>query len=136
MKYQKGQSLSKLTKNLETIEPQISIIDQIYITDDNVLKFITTLEKNASANGVTQKINLNPAKTKEIDGYMKNPLQINTSGSFKNQLNYLLSLEAINYYVNINTLELNLGSRRAISEDGQISDGRINMQIFADTFWK
>lgn len=128
VKYQKGQNLNNLTKNLKIIEPQLSSLDKIFIKQDKVLDFITTLENTANNNGVSQKINLATTNSAKNDGYQKTPLQLITSGNFINQLRYLITLENLNYYTNINSLEFTSG--------GQNSEGGVNMLVFADTYWK
>ncbi len=136
IKYKKGQSINKLTKDLEVIEPQLLKLNRILIGKDKVLEFITELEEVASSQGVEQKINLAAPKNTAKDGYKKTPLQIITNGNFIKQLNYLINLEAMNYYININSLELKAGYSRPISHEGQTPERPISMLIFADTYWE
>jgi Tfp pilus assembly protein PilO len=136
IKYKKGQSIKQLTENLKIIEPQISKLEQIFISNDEVLEFITTLEEAANEKNVSQKINLATSKSVKEESYQKTPLQIITNGGFIKQLNYLISLEALNYYINIKSLELTAGSPRSINSGGQTKESSINMLLFADTYWK
>ncbi len=134
IKYKKGQSLKKLSENLKTVTPQIAKLDKIFINKDNVLGFITTMEKIADDNRVSQNINLLSSKSIARNGYKKIPLQITVNGDFIKQLNYLISLEALNYYININSLELTSSGRSTPGRQGEKNN--INMLIFADTYWK
>ncbi len=136
IKYKKGQSLKKLSEDLKTVKPLISELDKIFINEDNVLGFITTLEKIAGDNRISQNINLLSSKSFAKNGYKKTPLQITTSGEFIGQLNYLIDLEALDYYININSLELTSSDSPSSVPGGQAGGKNINMLIFADTYWK
>ncbi len=125
-KYIKGQSLKQLAENLKKIEPELVNLDQIFINQNRELEFITTLEEIAARNNINQKINLGAINPAGSESFKKTTIQLFTSGSFNDQINYLLNLEALNYYVNINSLELSPG--------GQL--GGINMMIGAETFWQ
>lgn len=126
-KYKKGQKLNKLAENLKIIEPQIEKLDQIFINQNDALKFITSLEETAEKNKVKQKINLLIAQKAPFNNYQKMPLQLFIEGNFIDELNYLLSLENLNYFVNIKLLEITAGEAKGGSAD---------MLIFADTYWK
>jgi Tfp pilus assembly protein PilO len=125
-KYQRGQSLKKLTEDLKIIEPQLERLDQIFIKRDESLKIITSLEEIAESSGVGQKINLNTQGAK-INDYQKIPIQIFSRGNFFNQTKYLTALENLNTYININILEFN-GNSPNLEE--------LSMLIFGDTYWK
>ena len=135
VKYKKGQSLKKLSENLKIVEPRLSDLDQIFISEDKVLGFITTMEEIANSNNITQNINLISSKSAAENGHKKTPLQITANGGFIEQLNYLIGLESLNYYININSLELTTGSRPSVLRK-QARKNNINMLIFADTYWK
>ncbi len=141
-KYIKGQSLRKLTDNLSEIEPRLKSLDQIFINKNRELEFITGLENEASKNGVSQKINLSAPEKIENQNFQKTKIQLFTKGSFIKQLQYLLSLEHLNYYINVNLLELS-----PAAGDGQVKTDKpglppaagetnnLNMYIDADTYW-
>jgi len=128
IKYKKGQSLKKLSENLKTVEPQIAKLDKIFINEDTALDFITTMEKIANDNRVAQNMNLLSSKSAKKNGYKKMPLQITAKGDFVNLLNYLIDLEALDYYVNVNSLEM--------TSFEQAGKGNVKMLIFADTYWE
>ncbi len=132
-KYIKGQSLKQLAENLEKIEPELVKLNQIFINQNRELEFITTLEEIAAKNNINQKINLGAVSAAENQNFKKSTLQLYTSGSFTDQMNYLLSLEALNYYININSIDLNPSG---ITPNGQSASGGINMLINAETFWQ
>jgi len=135
-KYQKGQSLRQLTETLEEIEPQLSKLNQVFINQNRELEFITTLEEVADYSNIMQKINLSDFQGIDNQKYKKMPFQLFAQGSFINQMNYLTYLEALNYYININFLELSPGSAQLASSGETSAQGSINMLIIADTYWR
>lgn len=134
-KYIKGQSLKKLSDNLNIIEPQLDKLDRVFINQNRELEFITTLESAASANGVAQKINLEVASGADRGIFKKIPLQLFTQGPFLKQMKYLSDLESLNYYINVYSLELS--AAQPLAEAAEPDErGNINMFLTADTFWK
>lgn len=138
-KYIKGNSLRRLTENLKTIEPKLSLLDQIFINKNRELEFITTIENEANRSRVNQKINLSSPKATENQEFQKNSLQLFTNGGFNEQLQYLINLETLSYYVNVKSLELTPAADEVkIEVDGQkpAAGKTLNMFINADTYWK
>lgn len=125
-KYKKSQSLRQVSDNLKQIEPQISLLDQVYIKQDQELLFITALEDLATKNHITQKLNLGNVKVNTTP--QKSILQINTQGNFVDQIGYLRGLESLNYYINIKTIEIYKNST-----DNQEST---SMTLVVDTYWQ
>jgi Tfp pilus assembly protein PilO len=141
-KYIKGYTLKQLTENLKEIQPKLSQLDQVFINKNRELEFITTLENRADQASVNQKINLSSPQTAANQKFQKNSLQLSTQGEFNQQLKYLMDLEALSYYINVNLIELTPtnGSETAgvISQTNSASNqaSRINMLINADTYWE
>lgn len=129
-KYVKGQSLKKLSENLKKIEPNLVIFDQVFINQSRALEFITTLEEIANRHGVTQKLNLMTEKSAGNNGYVKTPLNFNIEGDFTNVMRYLADIENLNYYININSIEIS----RIQNDNG--SPRKVSVQILANTYWK
>ncbi len=136
-KYLKGQNLKKLNESLRKIEPQINILDQIFISQNRELEFITTIEEVAHNNNVIQKINLNEIQDNNST-YKETTLQLAIQGTFNNQLSYLKDLESLNYYINIESIKLFPGSSQLIKQDEELKQTKqdINMTIQGLTFWK
>lgn len=136
-KYIKGQSLRKLTENLKKIEPQLVVLDQIFISQNHELEFITALEELANQNNISQKINLQELPKDGNKAYQKTPLQISAKGNFINLMNYLIDLEALNYYININSINLSSAyTAPSAASDEQTVFSNINIALSADTYWK
>ncbi|MDD4272068.1 MAG: hypothetical protein PHF50_04690 [Patescibacteria group bacterium] len=133
-KYIKGQSLKRLTENLNKIEPKLELLDQIFINKNRELEFITSLENKAGKNQISQKINLNAPQKAENQNFQKTNLQIFTKGDFNKQFQYLMDLENLGYYINVKLLELSLaddGGREASSTPKKT----LNLYLDADTYW-
>lgn len=142
-KYIKGNSLKQLAENLKKIEPKLSSLDQIFISKNRELEFITTVENEANKNRVGQKINLSSPKATENLEFQKNNLQLFTKGEFNKQLKYLLSLESLGYYINVKSIELTPTASADKAETGGQEPSaaagpttNLNMFINADTYWK
>ena len=134
-RYVKGQSLRKMTEKLKRAEEKVYVLDQVFIGPDAGLEFITALEGAAGKNGVNQKINL-LSQTPVDNGFYKIvPLQLSSQGEISRQMSYLVSLETLNYYVNIKSLELSSGSRFAPTGEAE-SAANVNLFVVADTYWR
>lgn len=143
-KYIKGQSLRQLTENLNKIEPKLDLLNQIFINKNRELEFITSLENEANKNQVSQKINLSAPQKAENQNFQKTSLQLFTKGGFIRQLQYLVNLEHLSYYINVKLLELSLaggGEPAKTDSQGQglppadPETNSLNMYIDADTYW-
>ena len=130
-RYYRAKNLSRYMKNLKKIQPKMNLLDEIFISRNYELEFITTLEKEANDNQISQKISLNPPP----ENQNQSGLQLNARGAFKNLLKYLISLESLNYYININLLELTLAGGEEKNNEKNVSRP-INLYISADTYWK
>jgi len=136
-RYIKGQSLRQLTDNLEIIEPQLTTLDQIFIAQDQELEFITTLEQLAEDNNISQKINLT-INDKLDNTYQEIPVKISARGNYLNLMNYLTDLEALNYYINISSLDLSSSAQASSlpTPGEEIITSNISMIIEAITYWQ
>ena len=136
-KYIKGQSLRQLTENLKEIEPQLIMLDQIFIKQDYELEFITKLEDIAAQNNISQTISLDTAKINKEKSYQTLPLRLAARGNYKNMMNYLTNLEALDYYININSMDLSSAStKRSATPEEQATFSNINLVISANIYWK
>lgn len=131
-KYLKGQNLRKLSENLNSIQPKMAKLDQIFISKDQELDFVTTLENLATKNNITQKISMSPPAM--VSNYSKTPIQIATTGNFNNQVNYLKSIEGLPYMINVKSIEITpVDANRDSNTTGT---GVVNILFTMDTFWK
>lgn len=128
-KYIRGQSLKKLSQNLKKIEPNLAVFDQVFINQERALEFITTLEEIANRHNITQRLNLMTEKGVKGNDYTKTPLNFIIEGSFANVMAYLADIERLNYYININSMDISTIK----NEDGST---KLSVQILANTYWK
>lgn len=134
-RYVKGQSLRKMTEKLERAQEKIHVLDQVFIGQDSGLEFVTALEGVAGKDGVNQKINLLSSAGVDNGFYKMVPLQLSSQGEANRQMNYLVSLETLNYYINIKSLELSSGSL-AVPAGNPEGGSYINLFVAADTYWR
>jgi len=134
-KYIKGQSLKRLTENLNKIEPKLELLNQIFINKNRELEFITSLENKAGKNQINQKINLSAPQKAENQNFQKTDLQISTKGVFNKQLQYLMDLESLGYYINVKLLELSLADDNGKAASSTPEKTNLNMYLGADTYW-
>lgn len=140
-KYIKGQSLKQLAENLNKIEPNLKLLDQIFINKNRELEFITSLENEADKNQVGQKINLSAPQKEANSDWQKSDLALHTKGGFIKQLEYLLALERLNYYLNVKLLELSPAGGEQVKGENQETKPAdneppsLNMYLNADTYW-
>lgn len=135
-KYLKGQNLRRMSEKLKKAEEKIHILDQVFISQNFGLEFITTLEEVASRNNVTQKINLLSSLDPDDSLYKIIPIQLFSQGNFVQQLGYLVNLEILNYYINIKSLELSSNPKKILTSNEEVSQNNVDMLISADTYWQ
>lgn len=110
--YLRGQSLKQTLKAYSEIKPTVAALDRIYIKQGNELDFITSLEGVADTTQVAQTIKLTPIE--KSNSVKPLPLQLDLSSSLPQLIRHLAALEALDFYINIDTLRLgNSGGKDA-----------------------
>ena len=136
-KYITGQSLKELKENLEKIDPELKMLSKSFVVKGRELDLITALEELTYKNNVQQKINIDAFKNlDDSKAFQKIPLNLSAQGNFSNLMNYLVDLESLCYYINIDTLELPAASAKSFTANkiaGQESG--ISIAISADAYW-
>lgn len=132
--YLAGKNFKKLAENLKIIEPHLNTMDKAFIKKNDYLDFSTALEKIAEKNFITTKDPSLGAEKKLNQVYSQIPLQLEARGYFANQIGYLSDLEALNYYLNIKTLEISAANTN-LALSGETKK-QLVMQITADTYWQ
>lgn len=128
---------SKISKNLSKIEDEIKIIDKSFIDQNKKLEFITMFEGLADDNKIKMimDISFDKINTKNYSV----PLNLTLSGSQQNLLDLLVSIENLDYYININTIKIssiNNATAKSSMLDKISSGSNLTMNIGAMTFWK
>ena len=137
-------NMASLSSKIRKIKPQIDRLSSVYINQGRQLEFITTLEGIASENKVAQSLNLNFDSLSNDPNYNIIPLEISVSGTYANVLNYLISLETMNYYINITNWQFSPGgaivSEISVLETNKQSASRsgapYTLRLTANTYWK
>jgi len=128
---------SKRITNLNKIKTDVSKLSSIFVKKDFELEFITTLERLAAENNLEQQIKLQPNNQK-IAGLIKSiPIQISLKGDFLDVLKYLQGLEKLEYYINIDSIDLTtLFFKKEAAGPNQAGVGQISVSISGETYWE
>jgi len=102
-KYQNTINLRTSIKKIEEIKTIVAEYPNYFFNPGDELKLITTLETIATQNKVNQKI-----ENTNLDQPNHNPIKITLtiSGNYNQVLKYLADLEKINYYINVENIQL------------------------------
>jgi hypothetical protein len=104
--YIRGKNIKQTLQQYHEIKPTINTIDNIYVKRGEELKFITTLENIANVQGINQepKIVSQPNNSNTLQ------LELTTTASLNRIIKYLIGLESLDYYINIDTIRLSKSS--------------------------
>ncbi|NMC51725.1 type 4a pilus biogenesis protein PilO [Candidatus Kuenenbacteria bacterium] len=144
-----GQNITTNQKNLNYVEKNLEALGEPFLKKGEELKFITDLERIATENGIEQEILFNNDSGEAPGGAKIVPVEIRLNGGLHNTMNYINSLEKINYYININRIRINSsGTVNYTKKAGQqtAKDGKaeeviveehiLSVNISAITYWK
>ncbi|MFW5888231.1 MAG: type 4a pilus biogenesis protein PilO [Patescibacteria group bacterium] len=126
-KHQQKKLLAENKKKLEQIDSDSEVLNSFFVLDSKNLEFITKLEEVASNSNVEQDLRLITKEQSSKGFYRMIPLEIKTAGSMKSQLDYLVKLESLDEFIDIDYLAINSAS----SGEGSKAD----MLIRSDTYW-
>jgi Tfp pilus assembly protein PilO len=129
-KLNRERNYATLGSKLKEIEPQLGMLEKIYINANRKLEFITTLEGAAMKSGIEQKLNLD-LKFNSDGTVKKVPIIIDATGTYEGVISYLTTIETLPYYININSINLNM-----LSAPDENSSIRYNLHATANTYWK
>jgi len=105
--YLKGQSLKRSTEEYRKIKNEISNLENIFIDPGEELSLITQLETLAQKTNVEQELNIIDTSADKMN------IVLNLQGKYKNIINYLEQVEALDLYISFdrvrfsNTLQTN-----------------------------
>ena len=101
-----GQSIKENQKNVQAIKNEIGILQKIWLKNGDELEFITDLENTAEKNNLQQTITFDNTKAIEKNGNKVIPLELQLSGSLENILMHLAQIEAFDYYINFQNIDI------------------------------
>jgi Tfp pilus assembly protein PilO len=122
--YLKGYTLAETKKKLKEIEDKIPILENVFLLEGKELEFITTLEKIARQNKISQEINLEAKKIFRTN-YKFLPVTLSLKGEFQNLIKYFLEMEKLDFYFNIDSFSLT-----------QKKEKEIEVIVKGKTFWR
>lgn len=139
-----GQDKKEALKNYQMIKENINTLDSIIPKHGEELTFITTLEEIANKNQLAQTMNifLNEKTGVEARAGTNNklPFQLTLDGHLDNFFNYLNDLEKINYYLNIDKVQISQSSGGPTSipfEEFKLMAGNnIHAVLTGFTYWQ
>jgi len=139
-RYLKLKNIRENKKDIDSIKKDLGKLDEVFVKHSEDLEFIQTLEAVANKNNVEQLIILEDIN-KEMEGkeYEEIILEINLESSFLNVMKYLIDLETLKYYVNVESLSISsLKSSSVNSSDNEniLASSKVNCKITASTYWK
>lgn len=128
-----NKNLGKTSEQFKQIQPDLQKFENTSIDKNKKLEFITILENAATQNNIIQKINMEPIDDKKSNQKIK--LDITLSANFTNFLKYLSTLNQMDNYININSIEIDRLASPRISENKEENDN-LHIKINADTYWR
>ncbi len=134
-KISKDKNIIGLNEQIKKIEPELLELDKIFININRELDFITLLESVANNNNIEQRLNIVPGQAKKDDDiYQTQPLIIDANGKFKDIVQYIADLEALTYYITINSVNIN--GINKLGKDDENQNNFVKTTINALTYWK
>ncbi len=109
--YIRGKNIKQTLQQYREIKPTVSNLDNIYIKRGEELKFITTLENTANEQSVDQEPKLVSPPVNSTSNTLQ--LELTTTTSLNRIIKYIMGLEALDYYINIDTVRLSKASNSA-----------------------
>jgi Tfp pilus assembly protein PilO len=137
--YIRVRNFKQNNEEMKLVDEDIDKLDEVFVNYNEDLQFIETLENLASDNNINQKISLGKVESEGKDEFEEITLEISAEGSFLNIMKYLISLETLNYYINISFLDI---SKVQTIVEKDFSENRVGIlnnvicKIKADTYWK
>lgn len=123
---------NKINEQFSKITPDLEKLENTSINKNNKLEFITTIENIAHKNNLIQKIDLTPAGNIKI--FEKTKLSLTLSGEYMNFIKYLSDINKLDYYINIQSIEISKISSPKTME--QQKESNLHIKINADTYWR
>jgi preprotein translocase subunit YajC len=112
VKFQKMGKIKKIRQNFLKIKPYFPQLNNIYLTEDKKIEFFTILEKTAQKHNLKFDLNLLPIESSKIIA-----LQFDLEGEYFDFLKYLIDLEKLDYYININKILIKDVALKTQTED-------------------
>lgn len=142
----RGQTVAANQKNLELVENRIEALNRSILSRGAELSFIESLENAAADNQLEQTINFDGQAETKLAGLETVPLTLQLQGRLENILSYLNALEMMDYYINIDKLEISTAAAKSTqkfsaptapeSSADSAPESALTVKIDAKTYWK
>jgi len=106
IKYQRGQLLKEIKKNINAIMENSELIEGVFLTSGQELEFITELENLGKKYGIEPEFLLREGEISDSEGIKTIPLSLTVKGNYNDILEYLRALEVKNEYIIIKNLRI------------------------------
>jgi len=133
---QKETVLPRQEKELENLKDKLPKILRAIPAQDEVINFIIDLEQIAHKNNITQSINIKEETArseKKEEGLKESVFKLTLAGSFPDIINYIINLENLEYYADINSLNIThqVVAPETVSEVGptKLEPGTVNVNL-------
>ncbi len=104
--YLRQPSLEEVTRNIEKREAEVGEVSKEFFSEvSDEFEFVKFLETLAGKD-IKQKIKFDINKKVEEGNYFKVPLEITAEGNFSATLGYLEKLEKLNYFFEIDSIDI------------------------------
>lgn len=129
--YQRGRNLKQAIQQYRQVQPEVTTLNNVYVTHGQELTFVTALETVASNTKTNQTITLNNA----TDTGATLPFQLTAQADLPHIISYLGGLEGLDYYVNIDTVRLSGQASTAIPFSSSTNQA-LTALFLATSFYK
>jgi len=135
-KNQRGFSIKQAKKEYDDLSDKFPLIQSLAIENGQELKFITSLEKLADENNVTEKIMLDVQSRKLSGNYDVLPVELIIQGSYRDIIKYMAALRTIPATMSLTSLSISSGRaidspRRNSSVPSRSLEARLSGIVYA-----
>jgi Tfp pilus assembly protein PilO len=124
----KAQNTASLISDYDKIKSYQQEISKFFINKKDQLDFLTSLENTAQENNLTQVLTLE--EVGKIEQIKDLPLSIVLTGNYLDIIKYLAEIEALNYYISIESINLSKQSSSTAALNN------VTATIESKTYWQ
>lgn len=141
---QEQQKDTSRSQNEAELTSQKAALDRMFISTNQVLEFLSLLEERADDADVEEAIIINDFPETGTGNIIEQPISIDATGSYSNIMDYLQKLEAIDYYINVESVTLTGTSTATSGAQGSIGAPTVvstptestRLNLTGTSFWK
>jgi Tfp pilus assembly protein PilO len=137
--YEKNKRYMEVKEKMKKIEPYLDKINSLFINKSRELEIITTLENIAEKNNVKQTLNFSQIQnTDDKNKITIGNINISAQGAYPDLYNYLSAIEKLDFYLNINSLDINNVNSNKSAQNATLqapSASSLTMNLKGEIFW-